>query len=165
MIWRQVSEYSTLEKKASICVQAVQDMMEKGIEYQDMTLLVSEHKMGLACVKRLKLEGVLKEKEVTHVFGEDWQESKIRKEYFNPGDDKLKCSTIHSFKGWESSYIVINIDRADAPEELAAIYVALSRLKRREKGEKGSHLTVICSTPELKEFGETWPIYELRDDR
>ncbi|MBC6475106.1 MAG: hypothetical protein GDA48_21755 [Hormoscilla sp. GM102CHS1] len=159
MIWRQVSEYSTREEKASISVQAVQDMMEKGIAYSDITLLVSGHEMGLECVEMLAEKHV----ETTHVFGKDWRESRKNKNKFNPGDNgKLKSSTIHSFKGWESSCMVININHADAPEDMAAIYVALSRLKRREQG---SYLTVICSTPELKEFGETWPIYELRDDR
>ena len=92
-----------------------------------------------------------------HEYDEYWSESRIKKREFDQGDARVKVSTIHSFKGWESRCMVININRADASEELAAIYVALSRLKREEQG---SYLTVICSTPKLKEFGKTWPIYE-----
>ncbi|MCY3568863.1 MAG: hypothetical protein OXH38_09575, partial [Chloroflexi bacterium] len=42
-------------------------------------------------------------------------------------------------------------------EDRAVLYAALTRLKRRVEG---SALTVVCSTPDLAEYGRTWPSYE-----
>lgn len=92
-----------------------------------------------------------------HVFGEDHREKKNRKLGFFMGDARIKAATVHSFKGWESRCLVICINSADSLKDMAAIYVALSRLKRHTQG---SYLTVICSAPELEEFGKTWPIFE-----
>ena len=50
--------------------------------------------------------------------------------------------------------MVIHISRAATAGELAAVYVALSRLRR---SESGSFLTVVCSAPELESYGRTWP--------
>ena len=50
--------------------------------------------------------------------------------------------------------MVIGITRAT---DLAAAYVAMSRLKRHAEG---SYLTVVCSDPKLQEYGQTWPTYE-----
>lgn len=157
MIWRQVSQNSSLEKIAEICTQAVLDMPKLAkkeiIAYSDITLLVPEHKVGLKCVELLAKNNV----ETAHVFGESKREQRNNKLGFYLGDARVKASTIHSFKGWESSCMVIYINHADYPEELAAIYVALSRLKQREQG---SYLIVICSTPKLENFGNKWPNYK-----
>jgi len=40
--------------------------------------------------------------------------------------------------------------------DLAAVYVAMSRLKR---DTKGSYLTIVCSNPALEEYGKTWPSF------
>jgi hypothetical protein len=37
---------------------------------------------------------------------------------------------------------------------LALFYAAMSRLKRTERG---AHLSVVCSVPELATYGASWP--------
>ena len=74
------------------------------------------------------------------------------------GDAKLKASTIHSFKGWESRAIVVHISSARSQESRALAYVAMSRLRR---SAKGSAMTVVCSEPEFEEYGKTWPNFEI----
>ena len=72
------------------------------------------------------------------------------------GDARIKACTIHSFKGWEARYMVIAIDEKT---DLSTVYVAMSRLK---KHTEGSHLTVVCSNPKLRDFGTTWPSFAER---
>ena len=120
---------------------------DKIIPYSDIVLLVPSHKIGLECVSKLESKNI----NVIHVFANNTQAQKIRKLAFFMGDARLKACTIHSFKGWESRYLVVAITEKS---DLAATYVALSRLKRHKDG---SYLTVISSSNTLREFGQTWP--------
>lgn len=70
------------------------------------------------------------------------------------GDARIKATTLHSFKGWESRLLVVYVTEAEHPESLALIYAGLTRLKR---SQDGSWLTVICSAPQLQSYGETFP--------
>jgi hypothetical protein len=71
---------------------------------------------------------------------------------FYMGDARVKATTIHSFKGWESRLIVVCItDTSEIDSNsLAAVYAGLTRLKR---SPNGSWLTVVCSSPKLNAFG------------
>lgn len=142
---------------ARFCADAVLSMpiwtQPETLAYSDITLLVQDHKFGLQCVELLERSNV----KTAHVFGSDHIEKRQRKLGFFMGDARVKATTIHSFKGWESRCMVINISRANLPEDMATIYVALSRLKRHTGG---SYLTVICSAPELEAFGKTWQTFE-----
>lgn len=117
--------------------------------YPDLTLLLPNHLIGLECVALVEKKGF----NVLHIFSQSQREQKPKKMNFFMGDARIKACTIHSFKGWESRYMVIGITESTDP---ATVYVAMSRLKRHAKG---SHLTVVCSAPELKSYGETWPNY------
>lgn len=139
------------------CADAVLSMpiwtQPETLAYSDITLLVQDHKFGWQSIELLERSNV----KTAHVFGNDRIEQKHRKLGFFMGDARAKATTIHSFKGWESRCMVIHISRANLPEDLATIYVALSRLKRHTVG---SYLTVICSAPELEVFGKTWQTFE-----
>ena len=75
------------------------------------------------------------------------------------GDARIKATTLHSFKGWESRALVIYIGQAVDKKSLALIYTGLTRLKRHRQG---SYLTVVSCAHELIEHGKTWPIYVER---
>lgn len=75
---------------------------------------------------------------------------------FYMGDARIKATTLHSFKGWESRLLVIYVPDAAHAQSLALVYAGLTRLKR---SQKGSWLTVVCSAPELHEFGRSFPDY------
>lgn len=154
MRWLQVTPHVQMK---TICTDATLNIPiwsePETVAYSDITLLVQDHCFGLQCVQLLEQKNV----KTAHVFGEDHREKKNRKLGFFMGDARIKAATVHSFKGWESRCLVICINSADSLKDMAAIYVALSRLKRHTQG---SYLTVICSAPELEEFGKTWPIFE-----
>ncbi|KZZ04288.1 hypothetical protein A3744_26225 [Oleiphilus sp. HI0073] len=73
------------------------------------------------------------------------------------GDARVKATTLHSFKGWESRLLVIYITESVSPKDLALIYTGLTRLKR---SVYGSCLTVVCSATELESYGATWPEFD-----
>jgi hypothetical protein len=109
--------------------------------------------MGIQCLEELNARKI----QVSHVFGTDQGSKKQRKLHFWMGDARLKGATVHSFKGWESRAMVIFIGRSRTQDDLSAAYVALSRLKR---SPNGSVLSVVCSAPELEEYGKTWPAFQ-----
>lgn len=98
----------------------------------------------------------LRELEIASVatFAPDKQERRRQKMAFYMGDARVKATTLHSFKGWEAPLLVVHIEAAGGAQSLALIYAGLTRLKRRAAG---CNLTVVCSAPELLEYGRTWP--------
>ena len=72
------------------------------------------------------------------------------------GDARIKATTLHSFKGWESRALVIFISGSVDKKALALIYTGLTRLKRHTQG---SYLTVVSCEPKLIDYAKTWPVY------
>ena len=150
--WIQVSAACVAET----CVEAINNLhtiTKNVLAYPDITLLTQSHESGLECVKLLQMKGI----RCAHVFGSTNHEKQNRKRAFYMGDSKVTASTIHSFKGWETKALVVQISSVTDQRALAAIYVGLSRLKRHEQE---SFLTVVCSAPELEEYGSTWSNFE-----
>jgi hypothetical protein len=149
--WVQTSDEQSLDR----CILAIRGIAAapEPAAWADIVVLLETHKRGLDCVERLMEMGV----NPTHVFGDTSAVQKKQKQAFWMGRESVKAATIHSFKGWEARALVVQIGRAQTAEELGAVYVALSRLRR---SESGSFLTVVCSAPELESYGKTWPTFE-----
>ena len=135
------------------CVDEVLLMMKRtgsGLANADICILTDDQRAGAEVVR------LLQEKNIRAVttFDERGVESKRNKMGFWMGDARVKATTLHSFKGWESRLLVVHISRAFTDEARALIYAGLTRLKR---SVEGSHLTVVCSAPELSGFGRRWP--------
>lgn len=117
---------------------------------EEFSLLTQSNEVGLQCVNLLNDLGV----RVAHTFGVDGRSQQASKRSFYMGAEKVKASTIYSFKGWESRALVIAIGQAKARSDRQAVFVALSRLK--QEVDRGSFLTVVCSVPELAAFGQSF---------
>ncbi len=115
----------------------------------DLTILVDSERTGKELVRRLNSLGI----RTIHTFGDTNEEARRKKVYFFMGDARVKVTTLHSFKGWESSTIVLSIGRASDVGALSCVYTAMTRLLRTPRG---SHLSVVCSAPELAEYGSGW---------
>lgn len=118
--------------------------------------MAADNKDGFQIVKELGQKGV----RVKHTFGfsgdgGDKEISRKQKMAFYIGAEQVKATTIHSFKGWESTCLLVHISRASTATDFAAIYTALTRLKASEQGHD-SYLTVVCSAPELGSYGSSW---------
>ena len=118
----------------------------------DITFLSDNTKIGLDIVKELGNKGV----KACHTYSNDSQESRRKKMGFYMGDARIKATTLHSFKGWESRALVIFISGSVDKKALALIYTGLTRLKRHTQG---SYLTVVSCEPKLIDYAKTWPVY------
>ena len=125
----------------------------ESLSIADATFLCDNKKIGQDVVKRLGGKGI----RCVHTFDGDEKESRRQKVGFYMGDARVKATTLHSFKGWESRTLVVYMERDITPASLALLYTGLTRLKRHTKG---SFLTVISNSLQLREFGKSWPSFE-----
>ncbi len=150
---------------AHACVDALLDVIKESempIERIDLTCLVANDDIGLEVVQLLREKGI----QSIDTFGaagtaiEKYYESQRKKLAFFSGKGKVKVTTLHSFKGWESSALVVHIGRADSQAALSLAYAGLTRLK---KDEQGCYLTIVNEAPELRKFGVDWKNYKELD--
>ena len=136
-----------------LCSDEIRQLMhktgERGLANADITLLVSTMSAGSAVVECLAADHI----KAVDTFGVDHRRKKMG---FFMGDGRIKATTLHSFKGWESRLLVLYVTDAVHAESLALIYAGLTRLKR---STQGSWLTVVCAAPQLREFGKKFDDY------
>ena len=143
------------EKIAEVCAKSILEIINADENREramaDLTLMTDSNEVGLFVAKILEKKGI----KTIHSFtqkqsGVDGNQR--RKFAFWAGDTRVKLTTLHSFKGWESRLLVIGI--TNCPEEGRALfYTGITRLK---KHKDGSFLTVVCAEPDLEEFGRMW---------
>jgi hypothetical protein len=101
---------------------------------RDLVFLCPTHDDGLRAVARIEAAGV----QVQHVFAEQDQERRRRKQRFQPDEPGVKGSTIESFKGWESPCVIVGIGERNSRAKLDAVarraYVGMTRVKRPSSG-------------------------------
>ena len=146
--WVQTSA----ENSKDVCLEEISSLAkhtgkDEQFSIPDTTFLVPSKTLGIEVVDLLEKKGF----NVIHTFGKN---SRKKKMAFYMGDARIKVTTLHSFKGWESRALIIYTGKLTS---LALIYTGLTRIKRNTKG---SFLTVISSSPQLKEYGETWPNFK-----
>lgn len=130
---------------------ALASSSESIIAIPDITFLCDSTKKGLEVVSKLGMKGI----KTVHTYDDNVQESRRKKMGFYMGDARIKATTLHSFKGWESRAIVIFIGNNIDKKSLALIYAGLTRLK---KHAEGSYLTVVSCADELSAYGKSWPV-------
>ena len=150
---------SSSENAKKQCVNAIISMMgETGLKSKsgnaDITFICDKTAFGKSVTDELDKCHNIK---TINTFDDNKEEQKRQKMAFWKGDSRIKATTLHSFKGWESRFLVIYIEEASSDEHLAAVYTGLTRIKQ---SHYGSWLTVVCSAPELNAFGKTWPEYK-----
>ncbi len=149
--------HTNLDNALTVCKKELFSMASEAdpelLSIPDITFLTGSQKFGRQVVGQIGADGV----RAVHTFGDDSRDSRRRKMGFYMGDSRIKATTLHSFKGWESRVLVIFIGKTVDRKSLALIYTGLTRLKRHTKG---SYLTVVSCGNELREYGKTWPKYE-----
>lgn len=147
--WNQVGNLQphTLESHILRIRKELVNLQE--ISMNDLTILVQDSFLGEHVCLVLDKIGI----KYTHIFGNSVEEKRARRMAFYKGDTRLRVCTIHSFKGWESKAIILFINKAEEIHDYALIYTGLTRLKATES----SLLDVVCASPNLSEYGKTWP--------
>lgn len=148
---------STAKNSASICSDEIIRLFSTDNRQHnsvaDATFLCDIRSLGYEVVRKLGQKGI----RCLHTYDPDNSESRRQKVGFYMGDARVKATTLHSFKGWESRSLVIYIGEKADPQSMALLYTGLTRIKRHFQG---SCLTVVCSSVELSEYGKTWPDFE-----
>lgn len=147
------------DKAKKHCVDAILAMMrntkrETGLANSDITFICNEISFGKSVTDELNTYTGVR---TVNTFDPDRAEQVRSKMAFWMGDARIKATTLHSFKGWESRLLVVHVGNAIGDESLASIYAALTRLKH---SPLGSWLTVVCSAPDLADYGRSWAKFE-----
>lgn len=140
---------------AQVCCDAVIEIVKSAqpeIAFADLTCIVDHAEIGKKIVLLLSQKKIY----CIDTFSKEDQGSRRKKLAFFKGDGRVKVTTLHSFKGWETRALVVQLSKADSLEALALFYTGITRLKRNDNG---SYLTVVCGATELEEFGKTWPYF------
>lgn len=123
-------------------IESLENMMEKcGPETKkavsDITLLCDNIMFGRMVINAMAKKDKVK---FIHTYAADSQTQRLQKMYFYKGRETMKATTIHSFKGWESSLIVLFVPDLSTHESKRLFYTAITRLKRTNEG---SFLTIV----------------------
>jgi hypothetical protein len=115
------------------------------IAYGDLAFVCERHEDGLDAVDVIKAAGI----PVNHLFARSSFEKHRRKLRFWPDAPGVKGATIHSFKGWEATALVMGIRHK--PESLRLAYVAMTRLRMRSD-LKPAYISVVNANPAILGF-------------
>ncbi|MYG00023.1 hypothetical protein F4212_12960 [Candidatus Poribacteria bacterium] len=137
--WIQVSPERSL---VNVCVSEIEYLCNE-LDIPSVHFLSPTDKFGQEVVREIKQRGG----DIYSTFSN--QEAKLNLE---PGRARIVATTVHSFKGWEASHLIVYVNKIDNLKDCALFYTALSRLK---KNDNGTVLTVVSSCSELMQFGRS----------
>jgi hypothetical protein len=113
--------HTNLDHALSVCKKELFSMAPQAdpelLAIPDITFLTGSQKFGRQVVGLIGTNGV----RAIHTFGDDSRDSRRRKMGFYMGDSRIKATTLHSFKGWESRALVIFIGQTVDAKSLALI--------------------------------------------
>jgi hypothetical protein len=145
---------------ASTAVEEVWRLMKshgkEGLSVADMTVLVDSQGLEQSIVSLVEEQGT----RCVNTFEKDARQGRRKKLAFFMGDARIKATTLHSFKGWETRALLICIEHAKDRRAMALLYAGLTRLKQHPSG---SFLTVVCGEANLAEYGQSWPDFAHKD--
>ena len=150
--WVQIKPEEALDRCMNEILSLAPSADPKILSMVDIIFLAESQEFGRDVVEKLEEKGI----HPIDTFDKDSRESQRKKMGFYMGDARIKATTLHSFKGWESRAIVLFIGKAFNTKSLSLLYTGLTRLKWHSES---SFMTVISSAEELSEYGKTWPEY------
>ena len=146
--WRQTTRLHLATACAEEIVVQMREL-QMGAAIPDIVFL-ADNNLGRNVVELLAERGI----EVVHTYDENPRQARRQKMAFRQGRGKVKATTWHSFKGWESAQLIVGVKRAKSRQDRAALYAAMTRLMR---SDGGSALTIVNAEPDLLSFGREWP--------
>ncbi len=98
---------------------------------EDITIITMNEKSGIEVVHGFEALGW----DVSHMYDMNESSYKRRDEKwkFQPSKDRLKVSSYHSYKGWESSHVILLLEGVGSDDQqwrnmLDALYISLTRV-------------------------------------
>ena len=136
--WIQVSSERS---PVDVCVSEIEYLCYE-LNIPTVHFLSPTDKLGQEVVREIRQRGG----DVFSTFND--RQAKLN---LKPGCAQIVATTVHSFKGWEASHLIVHVDKIESLRDCAIFYTALSRLK---KNDNGAILTVVSSCTDLKQFGQ-----------
>ncbi len=121
-----------------------QQIDNQRVRPSEIAILIPKNQMGVEVVEFFTEKGI----PCDHVFvtnNSKWRNKKISV----IGDERLKISTIHQFKGWESPYVIFVIPKHWSGDDInldSVVYTAMTRTLQ--------NLIVLNCNERYNEFGE-----------
>lgn len=127
-------------------------LRSRGLKPADIVILTPNQNDGWAVATALEENNLA----VNHILSADdghigRRQRRFRKRTFAPADERIKVSTIHSFKGWELHTVIVVTPPADRFWEAQSpylFYVAMTRARQ--------NLIVFNRYPAYNAYGATW---------
>ena len=154
--WVQVGPGEAASTTVEEIWQLLKSYGDEGLSVSDMTVLVDSQELGQNIVSLVGEQGTC----CVNTFEKNKREGRRKKLAFFMGDARVKVTTLHSFKGWETRILLICIEHVQDKRAMALLYAGLTRLKQHPSG---SFLTVVCGEPNLAEYGESWPDFTFKN--
>ncbi len=151
--WVQVRDEEITERCAEEVISLVASSNGAGgspLAFADVVVLSDRVERGHDIAELLRAKNI----RVLDTFSPHEQTRRRQKLTFFKGSERVKATTIHSFKGWEGRALVVVLSGRDTPQSNRVAYAALTRLKAHAAG---SYLTVVSSAEHLAAFGRAWP--------
>lgn len=143
LIWRNVN---STELPLENIYKAFDWLTKKqNIHPSEIVIMFPTHTEGLKAKQYFEKKNI----KVNDVFEEEIG-NKRHKHSFWMGDSRMKMSTIHSFKGWElTNVILVTPDSNDYPSIDYLMYIALTRTRE--------NIIVFNRVEKYNNYGEDWP--------
>jgi superfamily I DNA/RNA helicase len=116
--------------------------------FADLTCIVGSISNGIEIAKALKDKNI----KCIDTFEEGRKSSKAKKLSFYKGSATVKLTTISSFKGWESTAVVMQCTRAESVKDMALFYSAITRIRKSDD----CYVSVVNTDKRLRSFGKKW---------
>lgn len=124
---------------------------------EDITVITMNEKSGIEVVKGFEALGW----DVSHMYDTKQSTLKPRDEKwrFQPTKDKLKISSYHSYKGWESSHVILLLEGVGNEEDqwknmLDALYISLTRVSAFSNSRSFTCINKEAEFNHLKKYFE-----------
>ena len=134
----------------------INDIINEGIStIEDVVIITMQETTGINVVKRFEGNNY----KVSHVYdlsgNGDIRERRKEKWKFQPGTGRLKVCSYHSYKGWESSHVILLLEKingnADHLSDVKkALFIALTRVSAFSDSRS---FTCINKEPEYNSIG------------
>lgn len=138
----------------------INTILEKNVSTaKDITIITMNEETGIEVVKAFE-DSAWK---VSHVYdvNETEAESKRRNEkwMFQPDKDRLKVASYHSYKGWESSHVILLLEGIENESKqwkhmLDALYISLTRVSAFSNSRSFTCINNCCEFDKIGKYFE-----------
>ncbi len=140
--WEQVASAGSLPETLKVMTLRQLSRLDD-LAIPELVVVTPSIDVGEALVTQLRKLNIA----VQHTFDDKSRELKLD---FSTTSARVKVTTIHSFKGWETRALVLHIGTSKSQRSMALAYAGLTRVRG---SDRGSILSVVCECDRLARFG------------